>query len=169
MSFALPSTHETARHEAGHVAMALCLHWTPLYVRVDWPRPDLLGLVELDWNARDIDRSTIVDALLVAIAGPLADSIRGIHFWPIDPDSEDWTGGKTDAAMIAFLVEWLGCDEVDYRFHVHRAMRLMRTRRFKELQVAVTTRLEQVEIVGQPELKSITAQVDQRLARESAA
>jgi hypothetical protein len=48
-------------------------------------------------------------------------------------------------------------------------MRLMRTRRFKELQVAVTTRLEQVEIVGQPELKSITAQVDQRLARESAA
>lgn len=161
MTVTLPADVEIARHEAAHAAAALALGWPPRHVRIDWPGRDtagrhVAGSVGYDFSetGRDLSHDALADMLIAVLAGPLTESVRVVHDWPVNLDDERWdeAGVRSDGEQLAFLTRFLELDEVDYRWFLFRAARLMRTRPFRALQSAIASRLLAVEIVGQPEL-----------------
>jgi hypothetical protein len=146
----LPSPTEIARHEAAHAAAFCLLGLVPLCVRVDLPTPTLAGSVKLDWERHDPSRDVLRKVLVATLMGPLQDGTH-VDDWPVNP--AEWDGGaERDADVIAFLIDTLELDEVDWRYDVFKAQRLGCRRDFRRLQVAIAGELERKEIVGRDEL-----------------
>jgi hypothetical protein len=152
----LPSARALAWHEAGHAAALCVVGWPPAWVRIDWPSDSLLGSVGPDWESRDPDERTMRELLVSVLQGPISDGERRISDWPILP--EQWkAGNRRDAEQAAFIAHYLGIDRAaDWGWFVFKAQRLGRTRRFRELVVAIASELERVEVLLRPELVHLT-------------
>ena len=92
--------------------------------------------------------------LLVAVlAGPAMEGTL-VTDWPIIPD--DWPeGSQRDAEMAAFVCERLALDHVDWCRHVYAAQQLVKEPQFRLEVVEIAARLDETELLLQPELVAI--------------
>ncbi len=152
----LPSTRERAWQEAYHASAFLMFDWPPLVARIDY-RGQLAGVVKPDWERRDLDERSMTESLIATLMGPISEGALRDD-WPINPD--DWgDGAGGDARQAAFIVQWLGLDQVDWLHIVYKATSLARQQRFRRLVVAIANELERIEVVLQPELIRLAREV----------
>ena len=152
----LPRTDSTVWHEAGHAA-SLCLSGlTPLLVRSDWPTETLLGQVKLDWENHDPTEDVMREVLVGVLQGPIAaGEVLEVWDWPINPDAVP-AECRRDAEQAAFVVDLLHLDQVDFLQIAFKAEHLGRDRTFRRLLVAISSALEEKELLFQDELQQLT-------------
>ena len=149
-------TDTTAWHEAGHAA-SLCLSGlTPLPVRSDWPTQTLLGQVKFDWEAHEPTEDVMREVLVSVLQGPIAEGeVLEVWDWPINPDAVT-PECRRDAEQAAFIVDLLHLDQVDFLQIAFKATQLGRDRTFRRLLVAISSALEDKELLFKDELQQLT-------------
>jgi hypothetical protein len=156
---AVLNDRRNADHEAAHVAAILVAGLPPpLIVRTDHPRPDLAGLMRLDWDHLDPDDPVVLRALVVALlAGAGAEGFHAeILDWP--PECGDWPDSAAkDVQQVVHLVERLGIDQIRWGQLCYRAAELWRDTTFKTVFVAVRDQLLEKEFLTGDEIRKIAA------------
>jgi hypothetical protein len=153
----LPSSRETARHEAYHAA-ALCLAGlVPIRVQTNWPTDHEPGAVTIDWGSGGYrDPARAKDVLVAVVAGALTEGNQGwgLDNWPIDP-ARMAEGARGDALMARELVEHFEMDRVDSCHVLWQVGQLGRHRDFRRLAVRIAAELERVELLYADDLRAL--------------
>ncbi len=122
------------------------------------PGDDQLGSTRPDWDARDINKDSMIALLISVYAGPASDGGIAERMWEWPIDADDWPDEqRKDAEMCRFLCGWLGYTQVDWLWIVHRTCALSRERRFRELQALIAAELQRCELLLKPELIALAA------------
>lgn len=157
MSITRASSSTVAMHEAFHAASLCFAGMTPLVARIDGHN-GLAGSVRIDWDGHGVGDHTIREALLATILAPMSEGMLRDD-WPICP--EDWDDAvQQDAEQAAFLVDCLGFGGLDWMRVIFDARQRTRSRRFRLLVRAISTELERLEVLLQPELIELTRSIE---------